>query len=515
MSELEKSTTFHDSRNGAVPELENANTHGTYLAGDEIAMLSEEHRQYLLERHGTLELDPVPSMTDADPYNWPRWKKIINLLLVAFHALMSTFMASGIIPAYENIAEDLGVTLQQTSYLTSIQIAVIGGAPLFWRPLSTRYGRRPIFIISLIGSICFNIGCAKTNTYAAMATCRAFVSFFISPAAAIGSAVVVETFFKHERAKFMGVWTIMLTIGVPLAPFIFGFVTYNVGYRWIYWIFAIINGVQLFLYIFLGPETRFIRHHKSIQDLPSFKDSYFRFRRIDPTPITAYEFVSPLRLVMYPCVMIPAASYAMVFLFASVLSTVEVPQLFGEKFHLNAQQIGLQFLSLIIGSVIGEQIGGRASDMWMRRGGRKRADGRPAPEFRLWLTYLGYALVICGIVVFLVRIEQAAPLKWNVTPLVGVAIAAAGNQIVTTVLITYAVDCYHEEAGSIGVFISFVRQIWGFIGPFWFPQMFEHVGIANSAGVAVAMLVVVSVIPTLVLQWRGKFFRQSEMKARI
>jgi hypothetical protein len=98
---------------------------------------------------------------------------------------------------------------------------------------------------------------------------------------------------------------------------------------------------------------------------------------------------------------------------------------------------------------------------------------------------------------------------------VGVGIASAGNQIVTTVLITYAVDCYHEEAGSIGVFISFVRQIWGFIGPFWFPQMFEHVGIANSAGVAVAMLVGVSLVPTMILQWRGKLFRQREMTSRI
>lgn len=49
----------------------------------------------------------------------------------------------------------------------------------------------------------------------------------------------------------------------------------------------------------------------------------------------------------------------------------------------------------------------------------------------------------------------------------GAGIAAAGNQIVTTVLITYAIDCYPEEAGSIGVFITLVRQTWGFIGPFW------------------------------------------------
>ena len=39
----------------------------------------------------------------------------------------------------------------------------------------------------------------------------------------------------------MGVWTVMLTLGIPLAPFIFGFVTYYEGYRWIYWILAIVS----------------------------------------------------------------------------------------------------------------------------------------------------------------------------------------------------------------------------------------------------------------------------------
>lgn len=154
---------------------------------------------------------------------------------------MSTFTAAAIIPAYEDIAKDLKIDLQHASYLTSLQIAIIGGAPLFWRPLSTRFGRRPIFLISLAGSLLFNVGCAKTNSYGSMATCRAFAAFFISPASAIGSAVVVETFFKKERAKYMGVWTVMITLGVPLAPFIFGFVAYHVGYRWIYWILAMVR----------------------------------------------------------------------------------------------------------------------------------------------------------------------------------------------------------------------------------------------------------------------------------
>ncbi|EMD63418.1 hypothetical protein COCSADRAFT_143386 [Bipolaris sorokiniana ND90Pr] len=487
-------------------DLEHAATHGTYLGKEEASHLSEEHRQYLLQRHGTLDLDPLPTMGAADPYNWPQWKAIMNVLFVAFHAMMCAFPASAIIPAYEEISQDLGVSIQKASYLTSLQIAILGGGPLFWRPLSTRYGRRPIFIVSLVGSLVFNIGCAKSQTYAAMATCRAFQSFFICPPNAIGSAVVVETFFRKERAKFMGIWTVMITLGIPLAPLIFGFVTYNAGYRWIYWILAIINGVQLILYSLFGPETRFMRHDKAQHaqsDLAAYKKMYLKFRRIDPTPMSLYEFISPLRLFAYPCIVIPACAYAMVFLFASVLTTVEIPQLFMEKFHLNAQQLGLQFLGTIVGTALGEQIGGHSSDRWMRWRARKTAPLRPAPEFRLWLSYIGILLTICGITVFLVRIEQAAPLQWNVTPIVGAGIAAAGNQIVTTVLMTYAVDCYPEEAGSIGVFITFVRQIWGFLGPFWFPDMFDKVGIADSAGVAAALLVGASLVPVVVTHWKG------------
>ena len=232
---------------------------------DEVASLSDEHRQYLLDRHKTLELDPVPDLNDADPYNWPKRRvgllycsicvcecvltsnqKLVNLFLVAFHAMMATFTAAAIQSAFVDIAMDLHVSIQRASYLTSLVIAVTGGAPLFWRPLSQRYGRRPIFLLSLIGSLVGNIGCAKSPSYGTMGLCRAITAFFISPAAALGSATVSETFFKRERARYMGIWTVMVTLGVPMAPFIFGFVAYRVGYRWIYWILACVIVIPFF-----------------------------------------------------------------------------------------------------------------------------------------------------------------------------------------------------------------------------------------------------------------------------
>jgi hypothetical protein len=53
-----------------VENLEKVAEQGTYYNGEAASHLSIEHRQYLLDRYGTLELDPIPDMGDEDPYNW-------------------------------------------------------------------------------------------------------------------------------------------------------------------------------------------------------------------------------------------------------------------------------------------------------------------------------------------------------------------------------------------------------------------------------------------------------------
>ncbi|KAM0714061.1 hypothetical protein Q7P37_011025 [Cladosporium fusiforme] len=476
----------------------------TYISTGAAAALSQEHRDYLIQRHGTLELDPIPSMDPADPYNWPRWKSISNLILVAFHACMTTFSAAAIVPAYEDIALDLGVTLHETTYLTSIQIIVLGFGPLFWRPLSSRYGRRPIFIISLIGALAFNVGCALSGSYNTMVACRVVHAFSISPAGGIGSGVVTETFFKKERAFYIGIWTLMVTLGPPAAPFFMGFVSYQTGdYRWIYWVLVIITGVQLILYILLGPETRYIRQGaaaSSNDQVSTFQREYVHFRRIDPSPLTLWEFVEPVSLFRHASIALPTIAYTIIFGFCSILLVVEIPIIFLPLFAFNPQQLGLQFLGLIIGSILGEQIGGRMSDWWMYLR-FKRTGQPPRPEFRLWLSYGGYVLSIVGLVVFCVQTENATAGNWNVTPLVGAAIAAGGNQIVTTVCTTYAIDSHVEHSGSIGVFINLVRSTWGFIGPFYYPDMWVNLGGYGTAGLVSGIIVVASILPTLVQQF--------------
>lgn len=158
---------------------------------------------------------------------------------------------------------------------------------------------------------------------------------------------------------------------------------------------------------------------------------------------------------------------------------------------------------MIVGSIIGEQLAGRLSDLWMRRASaraQKRNQPPIRPEHRLWLSYAGFLLAVIGLIVFGVRTAQAKEGHWNVTPIVGIAISSAGNQIVTTVMMTYAVDCHPDQSSSIGVFVNLIRSTWAFIGPFWFPDMIESLGVAASSGLMAGIIVGASVVPTIACQ---------------
>jgi hypothetical protein len=112
---------------------------------------------------------------------------------------------------------------------------------------------------------------------------------------------------------------------------------------------------------------------------------------------------------------------------------------------------------------------------------RSKKIGRtPPPEYRIWSSYIGFLCAIIGFIIFGVQLQNTPRLHWNVTPLIGVGIAAFGNQVITTSLVTCkksrssvrtrhtltvvdAVDCHHEYAANIGVFFNFFRSTWGFV----------------------------------------------------
>jgi hypothetical protein len=187
----------------------------------------------------------------------------------------------------------------------------------------------------------------------------------------------------------------------------------------------------------------------------------FNFSRIDKTPFSFLDCLAPFYICMHLKILIPACAYALVFCYANIAIIVEMPIIFGEKFGLDAQSIGLQYIALIIGSVLGEQLSGPLSDAFLNRYSRRT--GHSHPVHRLWISYIGFLTVIVGILVWGIQLQHAKQGVWNVTPLIGAAIASFGNQIITTTMITFAVDNYRQKSADIGVIVNFIRQVWGFV----------------------------------------------------
>ncbi|PYH42287.1 MFS general substrate transporter [Aspergillus saccharolyticus JOP 1030-1] len=474
--ETPDSTMFNNHQEALPPDTSGSDVKGEYN--------TSAHLEYVpASQLGQANF--LDAESPANPQTWPVWKKNAQILMVAFHSMVATFMAAGIIPAYDAMAEAYGVTVPQASYLTSMQILLLGICPLFWKPLTAVYGRYHIFMLSALGSMVCNIGGARCTTYGAQMATRVLTAIFISPPMGVGSGIITELCEPEQRAQKLGWWTLMLTLGTPGGPFIMGFVTHHLGYQWMYWIFAIMNLVQLLAYLILGEETLYLPAPEppspslNTTNPPRFYHK-LRPRRINPHPLTLQAFFTPLLFLRRPRVLIPALTHAIVFCYANIALIVEMPIVFGERFAFNSQQIGLQFIAIIIGCLLGEQLSGPLSDKLLR------AHGTHRPADRLWLAYIAFGTVVTGLLVWGFQLSKAT--TWNVTPCVGAAIASFGNQALTTIMVSYAVDSHREVATDVGVCINVVRHVYGFIGPFYFPPMFETLGLAGAAGVMCAIV---------------------------
>lgn len=242
------------------------------------------------------------------------------------------------------------------------------------------------------------------------------------------------------------------------------------GWRWLFYLLAIIYLALFFGYVFFGFETLYMRPIRepsgqqvsdNAADNTSAAPQWYRslyFRRIDPRPIRAVEFVYPFAMATRLPVLLCSISYAVTFAYAGILMTVGVPQFFQSKFGLDDSQIGLQFISVIIGAILGEQLAGYGSD-WLMRWRTRRAEGAREPEMRLAASWPGFVLATVGIVVWGVQLSNATTGKWNVTPDIGSGIAYFGLQLVTTPLYAYCLESYSEDAAAIATFIGVVRQV--------------------------------------------------------
>ncbi|KAL4897519.1 major facilitator superfamily domain-containing protein [Aspergillus ambiguus] len=204
---------------------------------------------------GQIVLEPQPDDSMNDPLNWPMWRRDAALLSLGFYCLMGGGMTPILAAGFNQVAETYDVTTQQVAFTTGFYMLGLGVGSVVMSPTAILFGKRPVYLLGATLFILSAIWCAASPNYPSLVVARIFQGIAVSPVECLPSATIAEIYFLHERAYRVGIYTLLLLGGKNLIPLVSAAIIGNLGWRWVFWIVAIIVGSCLACLFFFVPET--------------------------------------------------------------------------------------------------------------------------------------------------------------------------------------------------------------------------------------------------------------------
>jgi len=375
-----------------------------------------------------LPLVPQPTDHRDDPLNWSKWYKRYVLLLLCALAFTVQFGAGMVPAAFGPIGDYYNVTDQQASYLTTSYTLLGGVTPLLLTPYVNIYGRRPAYLIFLLIAIGGNIGSGFASTYATQILSRCFVGIGASVPLSIGGATICDLFFQGERGKFIGFYALALTNGPHFGPIAGGFIALNLGWRWIFFINAIVMAGILTVFLVSFPETLFSRtEFSNLENRSYWQRLAYRGKVLD-RKLKPSDFLTNFRMLKYVAIVVPCVYYMTASSYGSIMFVLTASSISHKLYGFNTAQNGLLLgVPLTLGCLLGEACTGWISDRLINRYARGH-NGYRSPEARLYLSFLGLFLPI-GLIIHGLCVANDTP--W-IGLAAGMAIASIGVQAGTT-----------------------------------------------------------------------------------
>lgn len=141
-------------------------------------------------------------------------------------------------------------------------------------PLALAFGRRPVFLISMVILLAATIFAAVQKSYDGHLAARIIQGLATGASESLLPLILTEITFLHERGRVFGLyWSLqnILSSTINLAS---GYINQDLGWRWYYWVFVIMLAVGMVIAVFFGFETQFTRPAASVDGLLIYTDEY-------------------------------------------------------------------------------------------------------------------------------------------------------------------------------------------------------------------------------------------------
>ncbi|KAH6607392.1 major facilitator superfamily domain [Trichoderma cornu-damae] len=221
---------------------------------------------------GKIILEPQPEDSVNDPLNWPAWRRDCALLSLGFYCMIGGGMTPVIAAGFTNVARDFNVSVERVPLTTGLYMMGLGVGSVIASPTAILFGKRPVYLVGAILLIGTCIWAGYSPSFPSLIAARVIQGIAVSPVECLPSATIAEIFFLHERAYRIGIYTLLLLGGKNLVPLISAAIIGRFGWRWVFFIVAMVVGLGFVLLFLLVPETFWDRTPtRRVSRRPSFR----------------------------------------------------------------------------------------------------------------------------------------------------------------------------------------------------------------------------------------------------
>jgi MFS family permease len=206
-------------------------------------------------KDGKIILNPQPEQSPNDPLNWAVWRRDAALLTLGLYCMIGGGMTPILAAGFNNVAKTYDVTVPRVALTTGLYMMGMGLGSVVMSPTAILFGKRPVYLFTAVLFIATSIWCGLSPNYPSLVVARIFQGISVSPVECLPSATIAEIFFLHERAYRLGIYTLLLLGGKNLVPLVSAVIIQSLGWRWVFYIVAMIVGFSLALLFFFVPET--------------------------------------------------------------------------------------------------------------------------------------------------------------------------------------------------------------------------------------------------------------------
>ncbi|KAL2162333.1 hypothetical protein VTH06DRAFT_7246 [Thermothelomyces fergusii] len=415
-----------------------------------------------------------------NPMNWTMRKKWTNIAVLATMTFITPLGSSMFAPGIPRLVQEFGVESSTTkTFVMSVYILGFAFGPLVIAPLSEIYGRSPLYNAGTALFTVFSICAAVSKNIGMLMAFRFLMGVAGCVPITIGSGSIADMMPVEMRGRAMAAWALGPLLGPCIGPVAGGFLIRAAGWRWVYWLIAIVAGIITIFAIFTLKESYapVILERKTARLRKQTGNPHLRSALAGKvtTPIEKFKraILRPMRLLcLTPIVTLMslyvAITYGILYLLFTTFGLV-----FPEHYHFGEAESGLVFIPSAIGMTIGINVFGAVSDRLVKsklnNGQRHKPEIRIAPFF----TLPSGILIPAGLFIYGWTIQYHV--HW-IVPMVGVLIFAFGLMGIMMCVQNYLLDVYPHAAASVTAAVAVLRSLAGALLPLCAVDMYEKLG---------------------------------------